>query len=188
MLAIEYALAHPEALKGVVVSNMMASIPAYNEYAERVLMPPMDQTALSEIKRMEAEGDTGDPRYEELLIEHHYVHHVLRRPPEEWPEHVVRSFDQINHDIYDPLQGPSELGASGKLEHWDRTGDLAGIEVPTLVMAAAHDTMDPEHLRWMAEQLPRGCYHLSPEGSHLAMVDDHDEYVAGLLGWLHDLE
>jgi proline iminopeptidase len=188
VLGIEYALAHPEALKGLVVSNMMASIPAYNEYAERVLMPPMDQDALAEIKRMEAEGETADPRYEELLMEHHYVHHVLRRPLEEWPAHVVSSFDHINHDIYVPLQGPSELGASGKLERWDRTGDLPDIQVPTLVMAGAHDTMDPEHLRWMAEQLPRGSYHLSPEGGHIALVDDHGAYVAGLLDWLGRLD
>ena len=188
VLGIEYALAHPEALKGLVISNMMASIPAYNRYAEEVLMPPMDQEALAEIKRMEAEGETADPRYEELLMEHHYVHHVLRRPLAEWPPHVVRSFDHINHDIYVPLQGPSELGASGKLEHWDRTADLGRIEVPTLVMAGAHDTMDPEHLRWMAGQLPRGSYHLSPGGGHLALVDDHEAYVAGLLAWLRTLD
>ena len=35
---------------------MMASVPAYNDYAERVLMPAMDQAALAEIKRLEAAG------------------------------------------------------------------------------------------------------------------------------------
>src|SRR3954463_5060260 len=45
MLGIEYALAHPEPLRGLVISNMMASIPAYNAYAEQVLMPAMDQDA-----------------------------------------------------------------------------------------------------------------------------------------------
>src|ERR1043165_912342 len=35
LLAIEYALAHQEHLKGLVISNMMASIPAYNAYAEK---------------------------------------------------------------------------------------------------------------------------------------------------------
>ena len=188
VLAIEYALAHPEALKGLVVSNMMASIPAYNTYAEQVLMPPMDQDALAEIKRLEASGQTDDPAYEELLMEHHYVHHVLRRPAEEWPAHVTSSLANINASIYVPMQGPSELGASGKLAQWDRTGDLARIDVPTLVMAASHDTMDPEHLRWMAEQLPQGQYHLSPEGGHMAMVDDHETYAAGLVAFLKELD
>ncbi len=187
ILAIEYALAHQEHLKGLVISNMMASIPAYNRYAEEVLMPAMDQEALAEIKRLEAAGETADPSYDALLMEQHYVHHVCRLPADEWPEPVNRGLAHTNRSIYVPLQGPSELGASGKLEHWDRTTDLHRIDVPTLVMGAEHDTMDPAHLRWMAEQLPHGRYHHSPDGSHLALVDDADTYFEGLAEFLHGL-
>jgi proline iminopeptidase len=187
MLGIEYALAHPEHLRGLVVSNMMASIPAYNAYAEQVLMPAMDQDALAEIKRMEAAGETADPAYEALLMEHYYVDHLCRLPLEEWPPVVVSSFEHINHQVYDLLNGPSELGATGTFRDWDRFEELARIEVPTLVMSAAHDTMDPAHLAAMAERLPRGTHHHSPDGSHLALVDDHDAYVAGLLAWLAQL-
>ena len=48
--------------------------------------------------------------------------------------------------------------------------------------------MDPRHLQWMAEQLPRGRYHHSPNGSHLAIVDDHETYFEGLLDFLRDLD
>ncbi len=188
MLGIEYALAHPEPLQGLVISNMMSSIPAYNDYAERVLLPGMDQDALAEIRRLEAADETSDPAYEGLLLEHYYVDHVCRMPLEEWPAEVLSSFEHINHGVYDLMNGPSELGAIGTFKDWDRSGDLASIDVPTLVMAAEHDTMDPKHLRWMAEQLPRGSFHLSPAGSHLALVDDRDAYAAGLLGWLRVLE
>ena len=57
LLAIEYALKYQQHIKGLIISNMMASIPAYNEYANKVLMPEMDQAVLEEIKRMEAAGD-----------------------------------------------------------------------------------------------------------------------------------
>ena len=73
-------------LKGLIISNMMASGPAYNAYAHEVLMPAMDQEILAEIKAYEATGDTDNPRYMELLMEHHYVHHVLRMPAGEWPD------------------------------------------------------------------------------------------------------
>jgi len=43
---MEYALKYQEHLKAVIISNMMASIPRYNEYAEKVLMPEMDQSVL----------------------------------------------------------------------------------------------------------------------------------------------
>jgi proline iminopeptidase len=187
LLAMEYAVHHPEALKALVISNMMSSSRLYNAYADDVLMPSMDQAALAEIKRFEADGKTSDPRYEELLTEHHYVFHVCRMPGADWPEPVVRSFGHINPAIYVPMQGPSELGLSGTLEDWDRSADLQHIDVPTLVIGAAHDTMDPEHMRWMSQQLPQGRYLHCPDGSHLAQFDDPGHYFPGLISFLHSL-
>jgi proline iminopeptidase len=183
LLAIEYALAHQEHLKGLVVSNMMASIPAYNAYAAEVLIPGQDPATIAEIRALEAAGDTDNPRYDELLMREHYVNHVLRLPAEQWPEPVVRSFARINKSIYVPLQGPSELGASGLLSDWDRVADLHRIDVPTLVIGGAYDTMDPSHLQDMANRLGRGSYLHCPEGSHLAMYDDQDTYMGGLIDW-----
>jgi proline iminopeptidase len=184
ILAIEYALKYQQHLKGLVISNMMASIPAYNRYAENVLMPAMDQNALAEIKRLEATGQTSDPAYMDLLMEQHYVHHVLRIPFEEWPDPMVRLFKHINESVYVSMQGPSELGASGKLVNWDRTADLPRLDVPALVMGAEHDTMDPAHLRWMAETLPQGRYWHCPDGSHCALYDDQVVYMQGLIEFL----
>lgn len=188
ILAIEYALAHQQHLKGLIISNMMASIPAYNAYAAEVLMPAMDQRALAEIRRMETSGQTEDPRYMELLIPHHYEQHILRLPSAQWPDPVQRAFKHLNAKIYVPMQGPSELGASGTLGEWDRTDDLERITVPTLVIGARHDTMDPAHMEWMAGALPRGQYLFCPNGSHMAMYDDQQVYVEGLIRFLRDVD
>ena len=189
ILAIEYALRHQEHLRGLVISNMMSSVPAYNAYAEQVLMPEMDQSALAEIKSFEAAGDIENPRYMQLLYEQHYVHHVLRMPPDEWPDSVQRGFAHINPAIYVSMQGPSELGISSdaKLARWDRTDQLSSIEVPALVIGARYDTMDPAYLAMMADRLPAGQYLHCPNGSHLAMYDDQQVYFGGLIRFLHDL-
>lgn len=187
LLAMEYATSYQENLKGLVISNMMASARLYNDYARDVLMPGMDQAVLAEIKRFEATGETTDPRYEQLLMEHHYRWHVCRMPLAEWPGPVTRSLAHINPAIYVPMQGPSELGLSGTLEDWDRTADLPGIDVPALVIGAAHDTMDPGHMRWMAGQLPQGRYLHCPDGSHLAQFDDPEHYFPGLIDFLTSL-
>ena len=188
VLAIEYALKYQQHIKGLIISNMMASFPAYNEYAETVLMPAMDQAVLTEIKTYEAAGDYENPRYTELLFEHHYVEHILRMPLAEWPDPVNRTFKHINPDIYVPMQGPSELGASGKLERWDRTGDLDEIAVSTLSIGAQYDTMDPEHMRWIAGEVQNGRYLHCPNGSHLAMYDDQDTYFEGLIQFINDVD
>ena len=100
ILAIEYALRYQQHLRGLVISNMMASVPAYNAYAEQALMPKMDQAALAEIKSFEAKGDTDNARYMELLTAQHYIHHVLRMPEPDWPDPVQRAFAHINPAIY----------------------------------------------------------------------------------------
>jgi proline iminopeptidase len=159
-----------------------------NEYAARVLMPSMDQTALAEIKRLEDAKDFENPRYMELLVEHHYVHHVLRMPADEWPDPVNRAFARLNQSIYVPMQGPSELGASGKLVDWDRTADLPKIEVPTLVIGARYDTMDPAYMEMMAGALKNGRYLYCPNGSHMAMYDDQGVYFAGVIEFIRDVD
>ena len=67
-----------------------------------------------------------------LLYEQHYDHHVLRMPVENWPDPVQRRFAHMNPAIYASMQGPSELGmsATAKLATWDRTTELASVEVP----------------------------------------------------------
>jgi proline iminopeptidase len=189
ILAIEYALRHQQHLRGLVISNMMSSVPAYNAYAQQVLMPEMDQAALAEIKALEARGGVENPRYMELLSAQHYVHHVLRMPAGDWPDPVQRAFAHINPAIYVSMQGPSELGisADAKLARWDRTSDLASIDVPTLVIGARYDTMDPAYMEMMAGRLPDGRYLFCPNGSHLTMYDDQETYFTGLIEFLHGI-
>ena len=188
ILAMEYALRHQRHLKGLIISNMMASIPAYNEYAERVLMPAMDPTVLAQIKELESALDFENPHYMDLLMQHHYIYHVLRRPVDAWPDSALRAFRHINQKVYVPMQGPSELGASGKLLFWDRHADLHRILVPVLTIGARHDTMDPAYMKRMAGEVPDGRYLDCPDGSHMAMFDDQERYFAGLIDFLHTVD
>jgi proline iminopeptidase len=188
ILALEYALKYQQNLKGLVISNMVPSIPAYNRYAHQVLMPAMDQKALAQIKSLEAAGKFDDPRYEELLMQHFYVQHLLRMPPGQWPDPVLRSFGKLNKKIYVPLQGPSEMGASGLLVNWDRTADLPKITVPTLAIGARYDTMEPAQMESIARQVKRGRYLFCPNGSHLALYDDQQVYMHGLIQFLQDVD
>jgi proline iminopeptidase len=167
---------------------MMASIPAYNTYAREVLMPKMDQTTLTEILALETKKAFDNPRYEELLITSYYKDHILRLPPDQWPEPVTRSFGKLNRQIYVMMQGPSEMGSSGTLENWSRASDLSQIVVPTLVIGATHDTMDPGHMQMIAQTVGKGRFLLCQNGSHMAMYDDQETYFAGLTTFLRDVD
>ena len=190
ILAMEYALKYPQNLKGLIVSNMMASIPDYIKYAHDVLGPQLPPDVLTEIMAMEATGDYGNPRYSELIYTNYYPEHVLRMPLEEWPDPVKRAFATINHDLYVTMQGPSEFGVVGdaKLKNWEIKEALSKISVPTLTIGGAHDTMDPKHMEWIASEVQNGEYLHCPNGSHLAMYDDSEIYFKGLIQFIKNVD
>src|SRR5690242_8179166 len=68
LLAMEYALKYQDNLKGLLVCNMVASVPEYGKYADDVLAKQMDPKVVAEVKALEAKGKYDDPRYMELLI------------------------------------------------------------------------------------------------------------------------
>jgi len=190
ILGIEYALKYQDNLKGLIISNMVASIPEYITYANEVLGPQMDPAVLAEIRELEAKEDYANPRYDELVVTNYYPKHVLRMPLEEWPDPVNRAFANINLDMYVTMQGPSEFGVVGdaKLKSWDRKAELKQIFVPTLTIGGNYDTMDPEQMEWMAKEVQKGRYLNCPEGSHMAMYDDQRTYFEGLISFIKDVD
>ncbi len=189
MLAMEYAFAHQKNLKGLIISNMMSSVPAYNKYAKEVLGPQLPPDVLKRIQELELEGDYKNPDYEGLLMKYFYTEHVLRMPLDQWPDSVMRALNHINEEIYTYMQGPSEFGIieSATLHNWDRSKDLPEISVPTLTVGAEHDTMDPKHMEWMAGQIQNGRYLHCPDGSHLSQYDDQKTYIKGVVTFLKDV-
>ena len=98
-------------------------------------------------------------------------------PAAEWPDPVNRALKHVNTDIYIPMQGPSELGASGKIEKWDRVADLPKLTVPILSVGAEYNTMDPKHMEMIAKTVRNGRYLYCPKGSHLALYDDQETWM-----------
>jgi proline iminopeptidase len=184
ILAMEYALKYQDNLKGLIISNMMSSAPAYAKYAEEVLAAQLPKDVLDTIRMIEKNKDFSNPKYMELLLPHFYNQHVCRLPLDQWPDPMSRGLNKVNQEVYVTMQGPSEFGISGKLEKWDRSKDLQKIKTRTLVIGATHDTMDPKYMEWMSKQFPDGSFWLCPKGGHMCMWDDQQTYFKGLIGFL----
>jgi proline iminopeptidase len=167
---------------------MMASAIDYGKYADEVLAKQMDPKVLEEIRLIEAKKDFDNPRYMELLLPNYYEKHLCRIPLAEWPNGVNRAFGHLNADIYTLMQGPSEFGIAGRLANWDRKEDLKSISVPTLMIGAQHDTMDPKHMEWMSTQVQKGSYLYCPNGSHLTMWDDQENYFPGVIKFIKNVD
>ncbi|HKR06168.1 MAG TPA: proline iminopeptidase-family hydrolase [Bacteroidia bacterium] len=188
ILAMEYALKYQDNLKGLIISNMMASAPDYGKYANEVLAKQMNPLILDSIRMLEAKKDFANPRYMELLMPNFYTVHICRIPMDQWPEPMTRSFNKMNQSLYVSMQGPSEFGISGKLEKWDIKAELPKISVPVLTVGSKNDTMDPEHMNWMSTQVQNGSYLYCPNGSHMSMYDDQQVYMTGLVKFIKEVD
>jgi proline iminopeptidase len=186
MLAMEYALKYQQHMKGLLVANMMASIPEYGKYAQEVLAKQMKPEVLAEIRAIEAKNDFANPRYMELLLPNFYKEHLCRL--EEWPDGFNRSMKHVNNEIYVMMQGPSEFGVAGRLLNWDIKKRLKEIAVPTLMIGAKHDTMDPDTMEEQSKLVQKGRYLYCPKGSHLSMWDDQQVFMNGVISFIKDVD
>jgi proline iminopeptidase len=186
ILGMEYALKYQQHLKGLVVANMMASAPEYGKYADEVLAKQMKPEVLAEIVAIEAKKDFSNPRYMELLIPHYYREHLCRLPV--WPDGFNRSMKHVNGTVYTMMQGPSEFRISGRLAKWDIKDRLKEIQVPTLMIGAKYDTMDPEAMEEQSKLVQKGRYLYCPNGSHLAMWDDQQVFMSGVIRFIKDVD
>ncbi|MBC5842056.1 proline iminopeptidase-family hydrolase [Flavobacterium sp. F-380] len=186
ILGMEYALKYQKNLKGLIVSNMMASGTEYGAYANDVLAKQMKPEVLAEIRALEAKKDFANPRYMELLIPNFYKEYLCRL--EEWPDAVNRSFKHTNNEVYTLMQGPSEFGIGGRLANWDVKNRLKEIAVPTLMVGAKYDTMDPKAMEEQSKLVENGSYLYCPNGSHLAMWDDQKVFMRGVIQFIKGVD
>jgi proline iminopeptidase len=186
MLAMQYALKYQDHMKALIVANMMASCPRYGRYADAVLSKQMDPSVLAEVRSLEAKGDYKNPRYMELLIPNFYDVHLCRL--KEWPDGVNRAMKHANEEIYVMMQGPSEFGVAGRLANWDITDRLKEIKVPTLMIGAHFDTMDPKAMEEQSKMVQHGHYLYCPNGSHLSMWDDQHVFMTGVIQFIKDVD
>lgn len=170
----------------MIVANMMASAPEYGRYANEVLAKQMKPEVLAEIEAIEAKKDFSNPRYMELLIPNFYQEHICRLKDQ--PDGLSRSIKHINSEVYTMMQGPSEFRVSGRLTHWDIKSRLKEIAVPTLMIGAKHDTMDPKAMEEQSKLVQKGRYLYCPNGSHLAMWDDQQVFMNGVVQFIKDVD
>ncbi|MDH5397392.1 MAG: proline iminopeptidase-family hydrolase [Cyclobacteriaceae bacterium] len=176
-VAMEYSAKFPEKVNALVLSNMMTDIDEYEKYTQH-LFENMPEEAKQEFTAMVNAGDFANPRFAEWLQQYWYGPHMCRTNP--WPQALLDSMQHIALDGMIPFTGPNPFQVQGKLKEWSFSDRLSQLRMPCLVIGSEYDSMDPRHLRKMAEALPNSEYHHCPKGSHFAMWDDEETYFEGL--------
>jgi proline iminopeptidase len=181
VFALEYALKYPQHLRGLVVSNMTASMDDYlkRTAAIKLQLPP---ATLKRLRELEAEEAYDSPEYQKIMLEDLYPKMLCRLSP--WPEPVERAFRHANEEIYAQMQGKSEFLVTGNLKGWSFWDRLPQIQTRALTIGSRYDEMDPADMKKMAQLMPNASNAYCPNGSHLALWDDQERYFNQLLAFL----
>ena len=183
MLALEYAFKYQQHLRGLVVSNMTASIDSYTKYTGE-LKSRLPADIIATMEKYEKAGKFEAPEYQDIIMSRIYSQYICRLNP--WPDPVMRSFTHFNAQIYNTMQGPNEFVITGNFKHWDVWEKLKTITVPSLMIGATYDEMNPDDIKKMASLIPNADA-LICNGSHLSMYDDQQTYFNGLIKFLKDV-
>lgn len=187
ILGMEYALKYQDNLKGLIVSNMTADYAKYGAYNAK-LRNQMRKGLIDTLNSYEKAGKYADPTYLDLVVNNYYAEHICRIPVAEWPEPLNRSFKHINQPVYEILQGPSEFLPGGRLVGWECWTRLKDLRIPTLMIGAKYDTMNPEEMKEMSKLVQQGRYLYCPNGGHLSMWDAQGEYYPGIIQFIKDVD
>ncbi|MCI4365788.1 MAG: proline iminopeptidase-family hydrolase [Thermoplasmata archaeon] len=180
LLAIAYALAHPEGLRTLTSASGLADVPLTAREMQRLkreLPAPLPAT----LERYEDLGLFQHPEYL-AAVQEFYRRHLCRLDP--WPPEVRYSLDHLSLPKYGTMNGPNEFTIVGTIKDWDATSRLGEIRIPTLVTAGRYDEVTPV----VAESIHRGIvgseYQLFRESSHLAFWEERELYMDALEAFL----
>lgn len=185
LLAIEYSLKYQSHLKGVILAGITASADSYVEHFS-YLISQLPESVKSRLKLYEEVGDVQNPDYEKLLFDEVYSKYFCRIQP--WPDSLLRSFQHLNTQVHNTIEGPNEYIITGNSKSWNRWVDLPKITIPTLLICGRYDAMDPNDLEKMKSLIPNSRAKICEKGSHFAFYDDPEIYFETIHNFLNDVE
>lgn len=186
MLAMEYLQKYQSHVKAAILSNMTASVDAYLPYVDslkKVFFSTADLKTFDSLDKLHAYNT---PEYQNLLMSDLYTHTICSVTP--WPEPLMRAFVKSNPVIYIQMQGVDEFHVTGNFKDWTMWDRLKNITVPTLVLGGMKDEMNPVDMQHEGNLIPNSRTYLCPNGSHMSMYDDQQNYFRALLGFIKDVD
>lgn len=182
--AVEYYLAHPEGIKGIILSGPALDIHRWSKDAD-TLVATLPDSIQKAIRVNEKNGTYDSPEYQ-AAVDYYYRLYLARKQP--WSADIDSAFSQAGMNVYLHMDGPSEFTLSGNLKDYDATGKLGNIKVPTLFIGGEYDEARPETVRYYASLVPGAKVAIIPNAGHLSMEDNPEANNKAIRDFLHSIE
>jgi proline iminopeptidase len=184
MLATDYYLKHPQAIKALILSSPALSIPMWIKDADTLIktLPDSVQTVI----RTNEQNKSYDAVDYQLAIQVYYQNFVARKLP--WSSDIDSCFSQMGENIYKYMGGPSEFTITGELKNYDRTNRLNEIKVPTLFITGEFDEARPSTVKYYQSLVPGARCCVIENSGHLTTQDNPQKNIIVIRDFINSLE
>ncbi|TGA98510.1 alpha/beta fold hydrolase [Sporolactobacillus shoreae] len=184
ILTQEYALKYGSHLKGAIISSMIDSIDVYEKYNDNLRIKTLGADAVSFMKECEDKDDYNSAQYAAYVDELNANYFCRMKPV---PSYIQKILGHTTNSVYNYFQGNNEFIITGALKGWDRRQDVHKITVPVLLLFGGHETMPVSIAEEMNRKIPNARLRICPNGGHMNMFDDKDNYFKALSEFLKDV-
>jgi len=171
-IAQEYAAAHPDALKGLVLSN---TVPVF-DYAPSLTGTDEQMAALGDVFSRPMESDEDFQKNWNLISQMYYLNYDAETGAE-LDANTVYSYQAWNV-------------ANGLLATFNTLEKMPMVEVPTLVIGGRHDGITPVEpgAERLTAIMPQAEMVVFENSGHFPFIEETSLYVETLQNWINGLE
>lgn len=182
MLGTDFYLAHPEGVKGLILSSSALSIKKWMEDAQKQIATLPD--SIQQIIKVNEENKTYDNADYKRAMKVYYEKYVARKVP--WSADVDSALSptKMGFDVYMYMEGPSEFTITGTLKTYDRTPDLGKLKLPVLYIVGDMDEANPETTKYYQSLTPGAKLEIIKNAGHLTMQDNPEQHNLALKSFL----
>lgn len=186
MLGVDYYLKYPKAVKGMILASPALSVKRWTDDANQLIsqLPDSIQNA---IERHTKSGTFESTEYQHA-VGVYYLQYLARKQP--WSADLDSTFNNLNHEIYNYMWGPSEFTALGTLKDYDRSDQLPDVKVSTLFITGEFDEATPATVAYYQSLVPDSQLKIISNSGHVTMHDntmENNQEISEFLGALEKL-
>lgn len=182
MLEMYYLTAFdPQGIKSVMINSSPSSINLWIKEQHRLIkyLSHEDQEAIAEAERSQ---NFTNVKY--LAANDRYMEkYCWDDPNENSPEPLRRPTNGKKASLI--AEGPNEFTENGTISDFEVTNDLKKIHVPVLITSGTDDLCTPLIAKTVYDNIPGAKWHLFANSRHLALLDQHDEFIKLMDQWLN---
>ncbi len=182
-LVTDYLLHYqPVGVRKVILAAPFLSSEKWKEDIRALVNELPDETRKI-IEIHEASGNFQAQAYQNAMMEF-YQKHVCNLNP--WPKNLMESMENMNHEVYQYMWGPSEFTITGILLNADITPMLQDLQYETLITIGEFDEVKISTAQFYQERLPMAKLVVFSGATHSHHIEQEDKFLQTIRNFLNN--